>query len=263
MSLNNLSEDILLLTVATVAHLFQIFKYRPKYYFLLWTFGFGALAELLGWIGRLISSTSQEWDPAFGGYWESDGNAFLMQITTLIIAPAFISGGESVEYFTKVSVHAYCVFRYVILARVIRAAGEQYSRLYARTYAIIFCSGDILSLVIQAIGGGTASAADTDEGAERGARIMVAGVILQLVVIVFYVMLLAEFWYRAYADRPVKQIRFKRGAVPPFGVPSVAMRHSKNLQLLMATLGLSTLLIFIRSIYRTIELLNGWRGPVS
>lgn len=36
----------------------------------------------------------------------------------------------------------------------------------------MFMTGDVLSIVIQAVGGGIASAADDLEGAENGAKIM-------------------------------------------------------------------------------------------
>ena len=46
--------------------------------------------------------------------------------------------------------------------------------------AALFITIDISALVVQAIGGGAASAAQTDAGASRGARIMEVGIIIQL-----------------------------------------------------------------------------------
>lgn len=42
----------------------------------------------------------------------------------------------------------------------------------------MFVTADVVCLVVQAIGGGAAASADTDEDAETGAHTMVAGVFL-------------------------------------------------------------------------------------
>lgn len=46
--------------------------------------------------------------------------------------------------------------------------------------AIIFLTGDIVSLVVQGAGGGIASAAKTYELADNGAHIMLGGIVFQL-----------------------------------------------------------------------------------
>lgn len=56
--------------------------------------------------------------------------------------------------------------------------------LHYRTYSVLFISGDIVCLIVQAIGGGSAASATTPENAESGAQIMVIGVFLQMVVMV-------------------------------------------------------------------------------
>jgi hypothetical protein len=79
----------------------------------------------------------------------------MMQIASLIISPAFIQGGL-----------------YVLLGRIIPVLGSRYSFIHPLSYTIVFVVGDILSLVIQAIGGGSAAAAETSEDADSGARVM-------------------------------------------------------------------------------------------
>ena len=46
--------------------------------------------------------------------------------------------------------------------------------------SIIFCTIDFAALVIQALGGGIASSANTDSGSKLGADIMLVGIIIQL-----------------------------------------------------------------------------------
>lgn len=54
----------------------------------------------------------------------------------------------------------------------------QYSRFNTRTYAVIFVCGDVLSLVVQALGGAIAAGADTLEAANHGSDVMVSFVCL-------------------------------------------------------------------------------------
>jgi len=78
-----------------------------------------------------------------------------MQISTLIFSPAFIQGGL-----------------YVLLGRIIPVLGSRYSFIHPLSYTIVFVTGDMISLVIQAVGGGNAAAAETNEQADQGARVM-------------------------------------------------------------------------------------------
>lgn len=70
-----------------------------------------------------------------------------MQISSLIIAPAFMAAGN-----------------YILLGRIIPVLGTRYSFIHPLSYTIVFVVGDVISLVIQAIGGGQASAAETNKG---------------------------------------------------------------------------------------------------
>jgi hypothetical protein len=92
---------------------------------------------------------------------------------------------------------------------------------------------------------------------------MVAGVIIQMVVMILYSILLAETVTRFISKRPVKPFRFRKTRemvpVPDGTVSPQAIRKAK---ILIGAMVFSTILIFIRSIYRTIELLEGWTGPI-
>lgn len=139
----------------------------------------------------------------------------------------------------------------------------QYSKIKPLTYTIFFICGDLASLTIQGIGGGLASGATTLEAANNGAKIMVAGVISQMTFMVFYTILLFTFVYCYLRRKPVKQFRFRQTQpfteVPTGRVPPIVEHKAK---ILLAAMLFSTTLIFVRSIYRTIELLDGWHGPI-
>ncbi|KZV80823.1 hypothetical protein EXIGLDRAFT_815271 [Exidia glandulosa HHB12029] len=133
---------------------------------------------------------------------------------------------------------------FIILGRIINILGPQYSRL-----------SPALS-----VGGGQASAAPTLEAAETGARVMLGGIIAQVVAIIIYAVLATEFLIRYLTDKPVRKIT-------PF---PRADRLDERVRLKIIGLCISKLCFLIRetlantvtdrTIYRTIELQDGWTG---
>ncbi|OJJ51641.1 hypothetical protein ASPZODRAFT_442865 [Penicilliopsis zonata CBS 506.65] len=178
-------------------------------------FTLGCLCELLGWAARTWAAECP-YNP----------NAFMMQIAILIIAPTFFTAGV-----------------YVLLGRFIQILGSQSSVLSPKLYLWIFCTCDILSLVIQAVGGGmAASAYDTLDGnTAPGTHIMVAGIVFQMASITVFVALAADFVRRTLRHRLIQSAD---GSFVP----------------LLVAMGFSVVCIYIRSIYRTIELSQGWTG---
>lgn len=84
-----------------------------------------------------------------------------------------------------------------------------------------------------------------------------------MVVMVLYSLLLAETVYRFLAKRPVKPFRFRKTQeVVTVSEGSISPRDVKNGKILIAAMVFSTTVIFVRSIYRTIELLQGWDGAI-
>ena len=85
--------------------------------------------------------------------------AFMLQISVLILGMfRFQPNVMNAEKLKPIS--APCFFSagiYYILGQLIKQFGRQYSPLSARNYLIIFITFDILSIVIQAIGGALAS----------------------------------------------------------------------------------------------------------
>jgi hypothetical protein len=151
-----------------------------------------------------------------------------MQITTLIIAPTFFTAGI-----------------YIILGRLINITGGKgkTSIISARMYLFIFCTCDIISLVIQAIGGAQASAAvsaDPPRQSKTGTNIMVAGIVFQTASITVFAFFFIDFLRRA------KKLH-------------VGILTRKVKTLIWATT-FSGAMIYIRSIYRTVELAQGWTG---
>lgn len=128
---------------------------------------------------------------------------------------------------------------------MIQRLGRSTSILSARAYLWIFCTCDIISLVIQAIGGGSASVAfnSTPAGNTKpGTNIMVAGIIFQMASIAVFTLFYLDF--------------LRRCGRRSDGMPG-------RMKLLVAASAFAVALILARSVYRTIELLQGWTVSIS
>ncbi|RHZ48637.1 RTA1 domain-containing protein [Aspergillus thermomutatus] len=178
-------------------------------------FSIGCLTEVLGWAARTWSAQCPY-----------NMTAFLMQISTLIIAPTFFTAGI-----------------YVLLGRFITLLGRESSIISPNLYLWIFVTCDVISLVVQAIGGGMASAATSDVNGDTapGTHVMVAGIVFQMASITVFVVLAADFVRRTLRRRLLQSMT---GSIVP----------------LFGAMIFSVVCIYVRSIYRTIELSEGWDG---
>ncbi|KAG1809123.1 RTA1 like protein [Suillus subaureus] len=218
---------VVLYSISTVLHLGQALKY--KLWWMIPTATFAGILEILGWSARLWSSRN----PKLLTPYE-------MQIVGTIIAPTPLVAAN-----------------FIILGRIITQVGPQYSRLTPKTYTIFFCCFDIVCLIVQAVGGASAAhSANTKTSASMGANIMLGGIAAQLFAIVVYATMAAETLLRLKYNAPFRYVEQPR--ILEKGQRAV----SKNLQLMLCGMAFCTLCIFIRSVYRTVELANGWNGPV-
>ncbi|KAJ0424179.1 RTA1 like protein-domain-containing protein [Aspergillus carlsbadensis] len=203
---------LVLFALTMIGHIAQMVWKRTWWMAVFWI---GSLTEVLGWAGRTWSAECPY-----------NGDAFLMQITTLIIAPTFYTAGV-----------------YILLGRFIQILGRESSVLSPRVYLWIFVTCDIVSLVVQAIGGAMASTASNQENGDTapGTNIMVAGIVFQMASITIFVLCAADFVRRTLRR---KLLQSMTGTIVP----------------LLGAMIFSVICIYIRSIYRTIELLEGWDG---
>ncbi|MCJ1459542.1 hypothetical protein MMC28_009921 [Mycoblastus sanguinarius] len=187
-------------------HIFQTIRSRKWWYSSL---ALGAFGECLGWAGRTGSH-----------YCPYNSSLFSLQISILIISPCFFSAGL-----------------YYILGQMINQYGQRYSPISARTYLYIFIGFDIMSIVIQAVGGGLASSAGSKTppgNTATGAHIMLAGIIIQLVSMSVFAILFVTFLWLARAI-PISRI-------------------------LILSTTFSAFCIMVRNYYRSVELGQGWNG---
>ncbi|KAJ6622283.1 RTA1-like protein [Mycena sp. CBHHK59/15] len=208
--------------ISTLLHIAQATYFRM--WWLLPTACLCGAGELVGWSGRLWSSFSPEL-----------GDPFMMQITTTIISPTPL-----------------IAVNFILLSRIISRLGPCYSRLTPKWYTIIFVSCDIIALVIQGLGGGIASSAHTHSGAQLGANIMLGGIVFQFIAIIVYTTCATDFLWHYHRSAPVR----------PFISAAERGTLDTRLRLMISALAFSTLVLFIRSIYRMAELADGWNGRI-
>ncbi|KAF7324521.1 RTA1-domain-containing protein [Mycena kentingensis (nom. inval.)] len=187
------------------------------------------LGETIGWSGRLWSSFSPNLH-----------KAFLMQVISLVIAPT-----------------PFIAVVFILLSWMVVYLGPCYARLSPKAYTPIFLSADIIALLIQSAGGSIASAATTFARTQLGAHLLLAGIAFQLVALSVYLCLFIEFAYRYFNDKPI----FRRGhTFLPF-VARTKPASPKHITMLSA-LGFVSLVLLIRSVYRTVQLAGGWKGRI-
>ncbi|CAD1809777.1 RTA1 like family protein [Candida parapsilosis] len=238
---------------------------KSRYWWFNIAFFCGALLEFLGFLGRVLSFNDM-----------SSFSYYVMQMVTLTIAPAFTMGGI-----------------YFLLGQLVIIHGRQFSFLKPLWYAYIFIACDILSLFIQAAGGGVASAATSgNTSPDPGTNTMIAGIAFQAFAMSIYVSLWFVFIWKIYFPKKDTHARYaiekdnqqqmlkpglknflklffntkasaeyKRTVLEPFYNPKysdIRQRPLYNYFPLAVTCAI--IAIFIRCIYRVVELAQGFRG---
>ncbi|ESZ94222.1 hypothetical protein SBOR_5397 [Sclerotinia borealis F-4128] len=183
---------------------------------------FGLLLEIIGYVARILLH-----------YAPFDKNNFLMYLICLTIAPAFLTAAI-----------------YLCLSRIVILYGQEISRFKPGTYTIIFCTCDLISLILQAAGGAIASLADTVDQSNLGKNIMLAGLGFQVFSLVLFSILCADFAWR---------VRCAKGTWNPRYIDLVS---STLFKAFLGALCMATVTIFVRSLYRCIELSGGFSGSL-
>jgi hypothetical protein len=159
-----------------------------------------------------------------------DHNGFIVQICCLVISPAFVSAGI-----------------YLTLKHIVINFGQQWSRFPPVWYTRIFITGDLFSLILQGAGGGLASTATGGSSLQDvGTNLMIAGVIVQVVILAVFGYFLTEYTVRTYRRRE------------QLSVESMKLFHATSFRCFVVAIVVAYFGIFIRCIYRIPELTGGW-----
>ncbi|ODQ65831.1 RTA1-domain-containing protein [Nadsonia fulvescens var. elongata DSM 6958] len=200
--------------------------YQQWWFGISWFIGCGL--ETGGYISRVVSHDDV-----------TAINPFLVQIICLTLGPAFMMGGV-----------------YYIFGKLVIIWGEQYSKLKPMWYSILFIICDVISIVLQAIGGGMAAVAvQNRKDTKPGTHIMVGGLAFQVASMCVFIFLISDtLWkvYRAKKQNPDKENIFN---------PQYAnIRQSKFFKPLIIAIICSIIAVFTRCVYRVVELAEGWSG---
>lgn len=226
---------------------------KSRYWWFNITMICGYSLEWMGFLGRVLSFRDT-----------STMDYYLLQYVALTIAPAFIMAAI-----------------YFLFAQIVVIHGREYLVLKPMWYLYFFVACDVLLLMVQAGGGGAASAA-TNNGTDPdpGINTMIAGIAFQVflmsVFLVFWFEFLHRIWFRhgtgEYSRRSLaniwrflinaKSIRPYREEVleTRYNAKFTLIRHRKLFNYLPLAVTVAVLVVYIRLIYRVVELAQGFTG---
>lgn len=234
----------------------MLWKSRYHWYNVCFICGWGL--EFIGFLGRCLAHNDT-----------SSLSYYVMQYVCLTIAPAFLMGGI-----------------YFIFAQMVILHGRQFSVLKPMWYSYFFIASDVLSIVVQCAGGATsslASSAHKDPG--PGNHVMLAGLAIQVasmsVFICFYTEFLQRTYFRHYFDAEdidslnrrslknflkllfnAKSTRVYRYEVLDkfYNQKFADIRQRKLMSWYPLAISVAVILVYIRCIYRVVELSEGFNG---
>ncbi|KAK5046221.1 hypothetical protein LTR84_008364 [Exophiala bonariae] len=183
----------------------------------------GILLELMGYTARIFMNKDR-----------SSREAFLLDNITLILGPAFLAASI-----------------YLCMGHLVKVYGEHLSALKSRTYLLIFVACDLLNLILQGMGGGICSTQQQPKGIQAGINIVIAGLATQVASLFIFILCCLHF-----ANNVRRQSSKKLSDCEH-------VRQSRSFRAFLFGIGLATLCIFIRSVFRIVELRQGFTGPLA
>ncbi|KAI0724596.1 RTA1-domain-containing protein [Cerioporus squamosus] len=217
---------VILYSVTTLLHGFQAIRSRA--WWLLPTVCIAGIAEVVGWGARTKSS----YDP-------TQRMPFIIQTSILVLAPT-----------------PFVAALFIGFGRITGRLGAEYSRLSPALYSKIFLTGDIISLLVQGSGGGIAAGGSDDpDKARLGSNIIIAGLVVQIISMSVFCFFMSEYVWRRVNDRPFHKLAY--------GEAAVRVPVDRHMKMLLAGITISTVLIYIRSVYRIIEFADGFNGKIA
>lgn len=237
--------------------------YKSRFHWFNVSFFCGYGMELAGFIGRVLSFSDN-----------TNLDYYLLQFVCLTVAPAFIMAGI-----------------YFLFGQNVVIYGRAFSPLPPMWYSYLFIGCDVVSLIIQAIGGAMASAATSDhQDTLTGTNVMIVGIAFQVFAMSIFLCFWFEFLRRHYflvpPDQemapPADEVRYakftfanffrmifyrksireyKRIYREPLFTPEFASIRSKTLfHYFPLAITSAVIVVYIRCVYRVVELAQGFSG---
>jgi hypothetical protein len=186
----------------------------------------GLLLETLGYVGRVLLNKNP---------WNS--GAFQLQICAIILAPTLI-----------------CVSVYLTLKHIALTLNPSLSRFRPVFYPRIFLPADLSCLILQAIGGGLAAAGGRDNPklADGGNNAIIAGIVLQVIVLLAFGGLGIDYF-----------LRVRRYMASPSPNPrALAVWNDAKFRRFGLAVMVAYSCIMIRCVYRVAEMAGGWGNEI-
>jgi len=180
--------------------------------------------ELLGYISRCISINHLD-----------NTATFIIQTILLLVAPAVMAAS------------CYMAFGRIVLW-VVPTNYQSFRHLWmpARHITPLFVSFDVLSFLVQGIGGGVVASANTESQANNGKNIVLVGLAIQLVTFGFFVIASSRFSF-------LLRSKLRNEALP----------QDTNWPLFLIIINTSSLIILVRSISRFLQYALGVHNALS
>ncbi|KAM0407482.1 hypothetical protein ACHAPD_012152 [Fusarium lateritium] len=200
-----------LFTLATIIHAYLGFRWKTPWF--MWCMILSCTHEVVGYVARILLWVNP-W--SFG--------AFITQIIAITQAPVF-----------------YCAAIYVTLGQSIEHYGPSLARFPTKYFAWVFVPMDIVSLILQGTGGGLS--ASSSGASQVGVDVAMAGLILQVIMLVAFSVLFADYMIRYLGHKTSR---------------TLGSRDT----LFFAFLAIAVLATLARCIFRADELKEGYQGEL-
>lgn len=209
-------------TACAIAQIYFGFRYKTWTYQLAMVLG--CIAQAIGYAGRLLLHKNP-----------FSRTGFQIQIVCLVVGPAFNSAAL-----------------YLVLKHIVLTFGPEASKIKPNWYTWIFIAGDLVSLIIQALGGSLSATADGDgRRMDLGENLVIAGVSFQVLTLFFFA--LATAWYAQRRRRAKHMV-----------LTAEARNFSNDIKFRMFILSFvaAFVFIFVRCVFRIVEMAGGWRNDI-
>lgn len=205
-----------------------------RYILILIPFNLGLLCEFIGYIGRTINHNN---------IWSR--GPYIMQTLLLLIAPPLFSATL-----------------YMTFGRLVTNVlhNEKKLLLYPK-YITKFCVvGDILSLLLQAAGGGIMSGTSSNpDNFTLGENVILGGLGVQILFFGFFMVIEATYYFRLH--KAINKTEYNSKVINT-DIRSFPNRFN-NWRTILISLFVCSIFILIRSIYRVIEFTEGNNGYIA
>ena len=182
-----------------------------------------------GYVGRVLLADNA-WN----------GNAFKIQIVAIVLGPTLL-----------------CIGLYLTLRHAVTALNLNLSRVSPKLYPAFFVPADVSCLIIQAIGGGVAASAGKKNPSlvQHGNRIIMAGIVLQVVVLLVFGAASGDYLIRA-------KKYFNGGSVSAEHAAGARLWKDKKFRAFEYAMAGAYAALLTRCIYRIAEMAGGWGNHI-